>query len=138
MVLLGRGPLVAAATTALAVVVIRRGGAPAVYVSDDASASLTPLSARAFLLPGSPVIPVPVPPGRTPSLPRIGCATTIPIPQFCWSPIPGSCRATAVFRRQGLIVKPIHADPELNPTERNHLALRETAVTLLYEFQGRF
>ena len=34
--LLGRGAVVAEATTALAAVVMRRGGAPAVYVSGDA------------------------------------------------------------------------------------------------------
>ena len=40
-------------------------------------------------------------------------------------------RTTAVFRRQWLVVKPIPADPELSPTERNRLSLRQTAGTLL-------
>lgn len=47
-------------------------------------------------------------------------------------------RAAVVFRRQGLVVEPIPAEPELSPTERNRLALRETTATLLYKLQGRF
>ena len=47
-------------------------------------------------------------------------------------------RATAAFRRQGLQVNPLAAAPVLGPTERNRLALRETAATLLYRLQGRF
>jgi len=46
-------------------------------------------------------------------------------------------RATAAFRHQGLQVIPLAAAPVLGPTERNRLALRETAATLLYRLQGR-
>lgn len=47
-------------------------------------------------------------------------------------------RATAAFRRQGLTVQPIPVEPGLTATQRNRLALRETAGTLLYRLQGRF
>jgi hypothetical protein len=47
-------------------------------------------------------------------------------------------RASAAFRRQSLQVIPLSASPALPPSERNRLALRETAATLLYRLQGRF
>ena len=46
-------------------------------------------------------------------------------------------RASAAFRRQGLVVLPIAVEPTLSAGQRNRLALRETAATLLYELQGR-
>jgi uncharacterized SAM-binding protein YcdF (DUF218 family) len=46
-------------------------------------------------------------------------------------------RATAAFRRQGLVVLPIAVEPPLSAGQRNRLALRETAATLLYGLQGR-
>ena len=46
-------------------------------------------------------------------------------------------RATAAFRHQDLQVIPLAAAPVLGPTERNRLALRETAATVLYRLQGR-
>ena len=45
--------------------------------------------------------------------------------------------ATAAFRRQGLVVLPIAVEPLLSSDQRNRLALRETAATLLYGLQGR-
>ena len=41
------------------------------------------------------------------------------------------------FARQGLQVQPLAAEPPLSAAERNRLALRETAATLLYRLQGR-
>ena len=46
-------------------------------------------------------------------------------------------RATRAFARQGLQVHPLAADAALAATERNRLALREAAATLLYRLQGR-
>ena len=46
-------------------------------------------------------------------------------------------RAAHAFARQGLQVQPLAAEPQLSATERNRLALRETAATLLYRLQGR-
>jgi hypothetical protein len=39
--------------------------------------------------------------------------------------------------RQGLQVQPLAAEPPLSAAERNRLALREAAATLLYRLQGR-
>jgi uncharacterized SAM-binding protein YcdF (DUF218 family) len=47
-------------------------------------------------------------------------------------------RASAAFRRQNLQVIPLAVTPALTPAQRNRLALRETAATLLYRLQGRF
>jgi hypothetical protein len=50
-----------------------------------------------------------------------------------------SCaRTTAAFRQQNLQVIPLAVTPALTPAQRNRLALRETAATLLYRLQGRF
>lgn len=38
-------------------------------------------------------------------------------------------RAVHAFRRQGLQVQPLAAEPQLTAPERNRLALRETAAT---------
>lgn len=46
-------------------------------------------------------------------------------------------RASRAFARQNLPVTPIAAEPNLSPHERNRLALRESAATLLYALQGR-
>ena len=139
VVLLGRGPQVAEATTALAAVVMRRGGAPAVYVSGDAISTAHALERQG------------VPSAR---IAGDSCARTTwenATRTAAWlrhhhlgSPVllitdPWQLpRATAVFRRQGLVVEPIPADPKFNPIERNRLVLRETAGTLLYKLQGRF
>ena len=46
-------------------------------------------------------------------------------------------RASHAFARQGLNVLPLAVSPRLSNRERNRLALRETAGTLLYRLQGR-
>jgi hypothetical protein len=45
--------------------------------------------------------------------------------------------AVGAFARQGLQVQPLAAEPPLTAPERNRLALREAAATLLYRLQGR-
>ncbi|MEA5423737.1 hypothetical protein [Synechococcus sp. CCY9202] len=45
--------------------------------------------------------------------------------------------ATRAFARQGLQVHPLAAETPLTAPERNRLALREAAATLLYRLQGR-
>jgi len=47
-------------------------------------------------------------------------------------------RASAAFRRQGLQVHPLPAEPSFSSGQRNRIALRETAGTVLYALQGRF
>ena len=46
-------------------------------------------------------------------------------------------RAAHSFARQGLYVLPLAVSPRLSRHERNRLALRETAGTLLYRLLGR-
>ena len=46
-------------------------------------------------------------------------------------------RATNAFARQGFRVLPLAVSPRLSSHERNRLALRETAGTLLYRLLGR-
>jgi len=46
-------------------------------------------------------------------------------------------RAARAFSRQGLQVQPLTAESQLSATDRNRLALRETAATPLYRLQGR-
>ena len=46
-------------------------------------------------------------------------------------------RAAHAFARQGLRVLPLAVSPKLSSHERNRLALRETAGTLLYRLLGR-
>ena len=46
-------------------------------------------------------------------------------------------RAARAFARQGVAVQPLAAEPSLDPSARNRLALRESAGTALYWIQGR-
>ena len=139
VVLLGRGPQVAEATTALAAVVMRRGGAPAVYVSGDAISTAHALERQG------------VPSARITgdSCARTTWENATRTADWLRHHHPGSPvllitdpwqlpRATAAFRRQGLTVQPIPAEPGLTATQRNRLALRETAGSLLYILQGSF
>jgi uncharacterized SAM-binding protein YcdF (DUF218 family) len=116
VMLVGRGPAIAAATTEAAADRFRRGQALAAYVSGDERATADRLVAltAAWLRqrhPGAPVLLITDP----------------------WQ-LP---RAVHAFQRQGLQVQPLAAEPPLAPVERNRLALRETAATLPYRLQGR-
>lgn len=138
-VLLGRGPQIAMAATAEAAARIRYGGVSAVYVSGD-----TIHTAHVLQRQGVPADQIA---GDT-------CARTTwenatHTAEWLRRNHPGSPvllitdpwqlpRATAAFLRQGLDVRPISAEPVLNASGRNRLALRETAGTVLYRLQGRF
>jgi uncharacterized SAM-binding protein YcdF (DUF218 family) len=141
VVLLGRGPAIAAATTSSAAVHLRRDPSLPAYVSGDARST----AERLVLL------------GVAPS--RIAgdsCARTTwenATRTAAWlrQHHPGASlpaillitdhwqlpRATRAFARQGLDVHPLAAEPPFTAPERNRLALRETAATLLYRLQGR-
>jgi uncharacterized SAM-binding protein YcdF (DUF218 family) len=138
-VLVGRGTAIAAATTEAAAGRLRHGQAVAAYVSGDERATAERLLAL----------------GVAPSLVAgDSCARTTwenATHTAAWlrQHHPGApvllitdpwqlARATAAFRQQGLQVTPLAAFPALGPTERNRLALRETAATLLYRLQRRF
>ena len=140
-VLVGRGVEISDATTALASSLLRQGRVQQIYVSGD-----SPATAQRLLQLG-------VPPARiagdscarttwenatltsawirghsTPSSPPAILLITDP-----WQ-LP---RASRAFQRQQLPVTPMAVDPGLSPQQRNRLALRETAATLLYGLQGR-
>jgi hypothetical protein len=46
-------------------------------------------------------------------------------------------RVRSAFQRQGIAVRPVAVPLPISAVEQNHLALRETAATLLYWVQGR-
>ncbi|MBV2350358.1 YdcF family protein [Synechococcus sp. HK05] len=138
VVLVGRGPQVAAATTAVAASIASQGSVAAVYVSGDAIST-----AQALERQGVPAQ----------QISGDSCARTTwenATRTAAWlhrhhprSPVllltdPWQLpRATAAFRRQGLHVQPLAVEPSLSPGQRNRLALRETAGTLLYALQRR-
>ncbi|MCT0208293.1 YdcF family protein [Synechococcus sp. CS-1332] len=140
-VLVGRGFDIAPATTALAARMLHQGRVQRIYVSGD-----TPATAQRLLQLG-------VPPER---ISGDSCARTtwenatltntwirdhhtlanrpaIVLITDPWQ-LP---RASRAFQLQKLTVTPVAADPGLSPRERNRLALRESAATLLYRLQGR-
>ena len=134
----GRGPLIAAATTARAAELIRQHRAAAVYVSGDARSTADHL------------LELGVPADRVAG---DACARTTwenasrtavwlrdhhpGVPVLLISDPWQLPRASAAFRRQGLTVIPIPAAPPLSARSRNWFAIRETAATLLYRLQGR-
>ncbi|QPN59149.1 YdcF family protein [Synechococcus sp. CBW1002] len=138
VVLVGRGPAIAAATTEAAADRLRRGQALAAYVSGDERATADRLVALG------------VAPARVAG---DACARTTwenATLTAAWlrQRHPGAPvllitdpwqlpRAANAFQRQGIQVQPLAAEPPLAPVERNRLALRETAATLLYRLQGR-
>jgi uncharacterized SAM-binding protein YcdF (DUF218 family) len=140
-VLVGRGSEISAATTTLAASLLSLGRVQQIYVSGD-----TPATADRLIQLG-------VPPQR---IAGDSCARTTWenatlssawIREHLSSSSPRSIvlitdpwqlpRATRAFQRQQLQVTPLAADPGLLPQQRNSLALRETAATLLYALQGR-
>ena len=140
-VLVGRGPDIAAATTAQAARLLGQGRVQQIYVSGD-----TPATAQRLLELG-------VPPGR---ISGDSCASTTwenasltgawirqhttasSLPAIVLITDPWQLpRASRAFERQQLTVFPVAAEPALLPAQRNRLALRESAATLLYGLQGR-
>jgi uncharacterized SAM-binding protein YcdF (DUF218 family) len=138
VVLVGRGPEIAAATTAAAAARLSRGKALAVYVSGDQRATaerLVQLGVAPALVAGDDC-------ARTtwenatltsawlrqhhPGAPVLLITDPWQLP-----------RASRAFARQGLQVHPLAAEPPLSASHRNRLALRESAATLLYRLQGR-
>ena len=139
VVLLGRGAKLAEATTAFAAAVVRRGGASAVYVSGDATSTAHALErkgvASAQIAGDSCARTTWENATRTADwLRHHHLGSSVLLITDPWQ-LP---RATAAFRRQGLTVRPIPAEHSLTATQRNRLALRETAGSLLYKLQGRF
>lgn len=140
-VLVGRGAAVAAVSTRLAAARLLQGQARAVYVSgDDRSTAerLLRLGVDPSLISGD-------------SCARTTWENATRTAGWLRQHHPGASppvvllitdpwqlpRAAHAFARQGLQVQPLAAEPPLSAAERNRLALRETAATLLYQLQGR-
>lgn|GEM_PF-3294220 len=138
-VLVGRGPQIAQATTTLAARLQRDGLVEQVYVSGDSRATADQL------------LRLGVPSGevfgddcarttwenatRTASWLRQRQPPVLAITLITdrWQ-LP---RAALAFQRQGIAVRPVAVPLPISASEQNHLALRETAATLLYWVQGR-
>ena len=138
IVVVGRGPIVAAATTEAAALLFNQHQAQAVYISGDIPQT------REFLL----QLGVP---SRFITLDS-SAATTWENATFtsAWLSrhYPGApvivitdpwqlARAARAFSYQGLSVIGLSAMPEMSERSRNHFALRETIAYILYYFQGR-
>lgn len=137
-VLVGRGSEVAAATTDLVAQLLRRGLARAVYVSGDERATaerLERLGVPPALVAGD-------------SCARTTWENATLTAAWLRHHHPGAPvllitdpwqlpRAARAFARQGVAVQPLAAEPSLDPSARNRLALRESAGTALYWIQGR-
>lgn len=138
LVIPGRGPQIAVATTTAAALVQHRQAVAAVYVSGDQRATADRL------------VQLGVPPAlvfgddcarttwenatRTADwLRRHHPQAAVMLISDPWH-LP---RASRAFQREGLRVIPLAAAPRLAARALNHLALRETAATLLYAVQQR-
>lgn len=137
-VLVGRGPAIGAATTARAAQLVRDHAVEAVYVSGDALGTaelLVRQGVAPYLVSGDSCARTTWENAtRTAAWLRLhhpGASVALITDQ--WQ-LP---RAAQAFRQQGLMVRPIAAQPDLSPEERNRVALRETAAHLLYRLQGR-
>jgi len=138
VVLVGRGPAIAAATTAVAASELSRHPGAVAYVSGDKRSTAERLQQRG------------VAPAR---IAGDSCARTTwenasltaawlqehhPDAPVLLITDPWQLpRAAHAFGRQGLRVQPLAAEPALTAEARNRIALRETAATLLYRLQGR-
>jgi uncharacterized SAM-binding protein YcdF (DUF218 family) len=146
VVLVGRGEQIAAGTTAVASLIVRDQPVAAVYVSGD-----NPSTARALIRQG---VPSQLVSGdscarttwenatitaawiRQQHLLKPQADAQLPPVVLITDPwqLP---RAAQAFSHQGLVVHPIGVAPPLTPQQRNRLALRETAATILYWLQAR-
>ena len=138
VVLVGRGHTIAEATTRAAAIQFQQRGALAVYVSGDDRAT-------AFRL-----LQLGLPSERVSgdSCARTTWENAALTSDWLRLHHPGAPvllitdpwqlpRASRAFLRLGLQVTPISVEPDLSSRERNRLALRETAATMLYLAQGR-
>lgn len=138
VVLVGRGPAIAKATTQAAAELLRSGKASVVYVSGDERATaerIEKLGIASDRIAGD-------------SCARTTWENAIFTATWLHQNHPGSPvllitdpwqlpRASLAFQRQSLQVQPIPVAPPLSAAEENRLALRETAATVLYQLQGR-
>lgn len=137
-VLLGRGPDIAAVTTAVAVAAYQRREVQAFYVSGDHRAT-----AERLVFLGAPASQVSGDSCARTTWDNARLTAHWFRDQYPDTPItlitdPWQLpRATLVFRRQGLTVFPQPVTPRLSPRSHNRIAWRETLALLLYRLQGR-
>lgn len=138
VVLVGRGHAIAAATTSTAAALLHEGKAQDIYVSGDSIST----AQRLFQLGVSP--------GR---ISGDSCARTTwenarltsiwlrqhhpEAPVLLVTDPWQLSRAARAFQNRGLTVMAVSSEPDLSAAQKNRLALRETAATLLYSLQGR-
>ncbi len=138
VVLVGRGPKIAKATSLEAARLLKQHRVQAVYVSGDQRST------------AQRVVDTGAPAGRVAgdSCARTTWENATLTSAWMQRHHPGSPvllitdpwqlpRAAHAFARQGLRVLPLAVSPRLSRHERNRLALRETAGTLLYRLLGR-
>lgn len=138
VVLVGRGPGIAMATTAAAAERLRSGEASVVYVSGDQLATaqrIEQLGIASSRIAGDSCARTTWENAtRTASwLHQHHRGAPVLLITDPWQ-LP---RASRAFQRQGLQVQPIAAAPQMHPAQQNRLALRESMATLLYYIQAR-
>lgn len=138
VVLVGRGPIVAAATTKAAAHLIKYHKARAVYISGD-----VPQTREKLLQLGVPSGFITLDSSATTTWENASFTSAWLNRYYPGAPVilitdPWQlARAVRAFSHQGLSVLGRAAIPEMSESSRNHFALRETLAFILYWFQAR-
>jgi uncharacterized SAM-binding protein YcdF (DUF218 family) len=138
IVLVGRGPTVAAATTEAAALLINQHKAQAVYISGD-----VPQTRELLLQLGVPSGLITLDSSATTTWENASFTSAWLSRHYPGAPVilitdPWQlARAARAFSYQGLSVLGRAAMPEMSERSRNHFSLRETLAYILYWFQAR-
>jgi uncharacterized SAM-binding protein YcdF (DUF218 family) len=138
IVLVGRGPIVAAATTEAAAQLIKQHKARAVYISGD-----VPQTRELLMQQGVPSGFITLDSSATTTWENASFTSAWLSNHYPGAPVilitdPWQLgRAARAFSFQGLSVIGLSAMPEMSERSRNHFALRETLAYILYWFQAR-
>lgn len=138
IVLVGRGPIVAAATTEAAAQLIKQHKARAVYISGD-----VPQTRELLMQQGVPSGFITLDSSATTTWENASFTSAWLSNHYPGAPVilitdPWQlARAARAFSFQGLSVIGLSAMPEMSERSRNHFALRETLAYILYWFQAR-
>ena len=138
IVIVGRGPIVAAATTESAALLFNQHKAQAVYISGD-----VPQTRELLLQLGVPSGFITLDSSATTTWENASFTSAWLSRHYQGAPVilitdPWQlARAARAFSYQGLSVIGLSAMPEMSERSRNHFALRETLAYILYWFQAR-
>jgi uncharacterized SAM-binding protein YcdF (DUF218 family) len=138
IVLVGRGPIVAAATTEAAAQLFNQHKAQAVYISGD-----VPQTRELLMQQGVPSGFITLDSSATTTWENASFTSAWLSNHYPGAPVilitdPWQlARAARAFSFQGLSVIGLSAMPEMSERSRNHFALRETLAYILYWFQAR-